>query len=158
MEQQRRSDAWQYIQEFRAHARYRAAWTDFFTGRRLARGVTEEEMRMVFEATEMARLALIAFAEETELLTYDPTTFGGAATAVDRYIEHVRSMKQRTMEHPDRQEIAELDRVRSLLHMRAAEAMMEHGDVLTLKLGRTLARLVLVSLGIETFRDARRMG
>lgn len=36
------------------------------------------------------------------------------------------------------------------------QAMIDNGIVSTIRLRRTLARLVLVDLGVETFEDARR--
>lgn len=151
------TDPVQYIDDFRAHPIYQAAWVQFFVGRRLARDVTHEEQRMVFEHNDAAKLALIAFAERTTGLRYDPAAFGAAAPALERYVEHVRYVKRHMLTHPNRNEIAELDRLRSRYHLDAAEAMVDQGIAPTIKLGRTLARLVLVDLGMETYDDARRM-
>ncbi len=89
---------------------------------------------------------------------YDPSSYAPAtAAAIDAYIAYVQHVRKRILERPSRDEIMEMDRTRSLYHHRAARAMIDERIAPNIKLGRTLARLILVHLGIETYEDARRM-
>jgi hypothetical protein len=151
------SDPRHLFDAFRSSATYRAAWKQYFDGRRLADDVTLDEQRAAFEQSDAAKLALIAFVERDQPIHHDPASFGVAHTAIQRYVEHVRFVQDRMLERPERDEIVTLDNTRSRYHIEAAQAMIDNGYAPTLKLGRTLARLVLVDLGIETFEDARRM-
>ncbi len=143
---------------FRASAIYGAAWNRFFHGRPLAGDVTEDEQRAVFEQSDAAKLALIDYAQLQATFAYDPTCYAAStAAAIDTYIAHVKHLRTRMAERVDRDEIMEMDRTRSIYHLCAAQAMLDEGITPSIRLGRTLARLILVHLAIETYEDARHM-
>ncbi len=143
---------------FRASTIYAAAWNRFFHGRPLAGNVTEAEQRAAFEQSDAAKLALIDYGQLQAPFGYDPTCYApSTAAAIATYITHVEHLRTRMAERVDRDEIMEMDRTRSLYHLCAAQAMLDEGIPPSIKLGRTLARLILVHLGIETYEDARHM-
>jgi hypothetical protein len=143
---------------FRAGTIYHAAWDQFFHGRSLAGDVTEAEQRAVFKASDAAKLALIDYVRLKAPFGYDPASYAtSTAAAIDTYIAHVQHIRKRMAERVDRDEIMEMDRTRSTYHRRAAQAMLDEGITTSITLGRTLARLILVHLGVETYEDARHM-
>ena len=143
---------------FRASTIYGAAWNRFFHARPLAGDVTEAEQRAAFEQSDAAKLALIDYVQLQVSFGYDPTCYApSTAAAIDTYIAHVEHLRTRMAERVDRDEIMEMDRTRSIYHLCAAQAMLDEGIAPSIKLGRTLARLILVHRGIETYEDARHM-
>ncbi len=143
---------------FRASTIYRAAWDQFFHGRPLAGDVTEAEQRAAFEQSDAAKLALIDYVRIEAPFGYDPACYTtSTAAAIDTYITHVQHMRKRMAERVDRDELMEMDRKRSTYHRHAAQAMIDEGITTSIKLGRTLARLILAHLAIETYEDARQI-
>ncbi len=153
-ELQREDDPRKYMQAFQSSDAYTSAFERFYAGKALAPDVTESEKREVFESGESGKDALLDFAQNDLRFTYNPDKFdsetkealGDYIATVKDYIKIIRSGSQ--------DEIISADIYRSTLHNKAAKILADNGYVSSDKLGRTLARIILIDKGLDTFENA----
>ncbi len=151
-------DPRRFLTTFRGSSSYQTAFEHFFRDKRLTGDVTEHEKREAFEQSDVAKVALVEYARREQPFSFSPSSFADdTARAILDYAAHVRHIRQRMAERPDAEEIGAMDWTRSLYHVRAAEAMVREGIAPNVKLGRTLARLILVDLHLDTYESALQM-
>jgi len=151
------SDPRQLISNWRASREYQEYQARFFEGKRLVEGVTEEEKREAFEEDRKAKDSLLFFVKDQKIdFVYDPKYYSQKSQgAMKLYIKAVRDMF-RTERGGGGEEVVACDRLRAMRHDEVAQDLVEEGIVLSTKIGRTLARLVLISEGLDTFKSAQR--
>lgn len=150
------SDPVQFVGEFRLSLAYQRAFEQFFAGKELSNDTTEQEKIEAFERSTAAKDALIDYAEQERHFTYCPELLTHEARAkMEEYVSLVRSIH--SVPGLSRDEIEEMDRTRSLRHISIARQLVADSVVPNVLLGRVVARLVLISEGLETYNDARAM-
>jgi len=121
----------------------------------LAPDVTEEEKKEVFWKSDDAKEALIRYAEEEEHFTYNPNQFSTAVQFAARtYIKSTEDFFKLYREGMDRETIRNLDSLRYSYHQTLAEQLFKDGYAPSIKIGRGLARLILIDKGLDTYDNA----
>lgn len=147
-------DPKKYMQTFRSSATYSTGLAKFYEGKNLAPDVTETEKKDVFESGEFGKAALLDFAQHTLKFKYNPSQFNPEAReALDDYIATVRDFFKAYREGGQDQ-IISADAYRTMVHNKAARVLADNGYTSGDKQGRTLARLVLIDKGLDTFENA----
>lgn len=145
-----------FMQGFRHSAAYLSAFDLFFAGKQLSADATEHEKIEAFERSTSARNALIDYAEHSRQFSYCPDLFTAAARErMADYVSLVSQIQSRNSPAPD--EIEEMDRARTACHLKVAQQLVADRVAPNVLLGRVLARLVLISEGLESYQDARAM-
>ncbi len=143
-----------YIQTFQSSAAYTSAFDRFYEGKKLAPDVTELEKREAFEGGESGKEALLDFAQHTLKFSYNPEKFDQeTSNSLNEYIATVRDFFK-IYRNGTQDEIMGADNYRSVMHNRAAKTLSDNGYVSSDKLGRTLARIILIEKGLDTFENA----
>lgn len=148
-----------FLEKFYQSSFFTEAYEDFLKGKVLASDVTEEEKMKAFLESENAKFALMDYSCYEQPFTYDSTQYPPASqVALKTYIESVKYILQapQKAEFPlTAEEIENMDRLRFIYHQAVAEQLVKDNIVPSRKLGRALARLILVSLHLEKFDQAR---
>ncbi len=145
-----------FIDRFKTSNLQKRAYDKFFEGKNLNPAVTDAMKDRVFYESKNATDALIDYYVATREYTFNPDEFSAdAIKALNEYNNFVSSIKQNPSR--DRDGILDNDRKRSAYHLAAANALLGDGIVPSIRMGRMLARIVLVENGIETVDEARAM-
>lgn len=148
-------DPVKFMNDFEASDYFKTAYDKFFEGKKLAPDVTDQEKYNAFAENEVAKLALLDFAEKEERYHYDPSFFPKPVReALETYIAQTRDLIK-MKRSGSRDEIITTDLLRSSYHDQAAYALKDAGLVGSYRLGKAFARLVLISRGLETFERSR---
>ncbi|OGE25805.1 hypothetical protein A3C32_03455 [Candidatus Daviesbacteria bacterium RIFCSPHIGHO2_02_FULL_41_14] len=145
----------EFMDKFYESNIYLKAKQDFFIDKTLPDDVTDKEKQEAFEQSEDAKFAMVDFARKALTFKYNPDLFPApSAHALSTYIESVKDMMKMSRSGVSSTEIESLDSLRSIYHNTAAQTLVEDKVVRSIKLGRSLARLVLVDKGLDTFENA----
>lgn len=126
--------------------------------------VTEQEQVAAFDETEVAKIAMLDFAQKEMHFKFNSKNFDDdTIEAIDDYVYTVKHHKKILTKHDvmggggreaDKEAIMEADRYRSRMHDKVAEVLKEKGYVSSDKLGRTMARLILIDVGLDNYDNA----
>jgi len=148
-------DPVRFMNDFEASDYFKTAYDKFFEGKKLAPDVTDQEKYNAFAENEVAKLALLDFAEKEETYVYNPSFFPQEVRQkLNDYIEQTRDLAK-MMRGATRDEIISTDLMRSIYHDKAAYALRDAGLVGSYRLGKAFARLVLISRGLDNFETSR---
>lgn len=140
-----------FLDGLRRSGVYLGAYKAFFAGKNLPEDVSEEEKRVAFENAHPARVALVEYDRNEVRLEYQPAHYSEAARqAIDDYVEIVRAQKS-----AEPAEAVRLDAERTLKHVALAKQLVSDGLAPNVMLGRTLGRLILIRLGLDTHESAK---
>ncbi len=145
------------ISFWRSSAQYQEAFEVFYTGKKLAPDVTEEEKRQVFEEGTIAGQTLISFVRyNTGGFSYQPEEYSSTTQkAINGYVKAAKFLLDQ-QKHGGRDELMMADKHRALFHNKLADSFIKDGLVETRKIGRALGRLILIDLGMDNFSSAGR--
>lgn len=130
------------------------------------RGVKEDEkeIKRVFCDMSDTKLLLLHFAKYELMLKYDEKEFSsGVNLTFKRYMKLVQKndserMKLELASLPTdlrREKIGEIDSERQLKHYRVIHALIDDGFVTSEPMARAMARIMLISVGADTFSRAQ---
>jgi len=140
---------------FRQSRSYDEAYDLFYRGKVVADDVTADERRQAFEDGEAAKNALIAYATRGVAFAYRPAAYpAGSRAAIDDYIAAVRRQRDARAGGASRDAHEALDAERTLRHVALADALVTDGAAPNRLLGRTLGRLILIGLGLDSVEGA----
>jgi hypothetical protein len=147
-------DPHQFIVAFRSSPRYTGGYEKFFEGKSPASDVTEEEKHRAFEESELAKTAILSFAQKDAHLSYKREFYDEETRkSVDEYIAATRDLFKMTR-NGSRDEIISADALRSGYHQSLAYTLTEKGITPNQKMGKAFARLILIDKGLDTFESA----
>jgi hypothetical protein len=124
---------------------------------------TEEEIRRVFLGMNEAKLLLLYFAKHELMFEFDEKAFENDGNGVYREFGRYRALVERNnldrtkMELDSlpvdirRTRIVEMDAERQFRHTQALNALYDGGYVPSKMIGRAVARIMLISEGLDTF-------
>lgn len=142
-----------FLNRFGQSATYQEAYDGFFVGKNPA--AAHEMWVKAFLESRNAADALLDYYSQTGEYQFDTTQVPElSAQALLEYCEYVKELRSKKA---GRDTMLEDDVRRSILHLNAAKALVEEKITPSIRLGRMLARIVLVEKGIETIDDARGM-
>lgn len=152
------SDPFEYFDKWRSSSNYGEAINKYFVGKKLAGDVTEDEKKEVFEESYEAKKSMLDFSKrEDGQFVYDSSKYPlDVAEKMGSYIDSVRYVMKRMGEGVDRDDVKQLDGYRSFVHGEVTQALIKAGIAPNVKMGRTFARLVLISKGLDTYETAGR--
>lgn len=149
-------DPVEFITHFRESSWYQKAYEEFFKGKKLAPDATEREKTQAFLESEHAKYALVDFGTKEAHLRYNPDQYPLTSRhAINTYVASIEDVVKMTRGGATKEEIMSLDELRFHYHETAAQEMVKDGVVPTTKLGRALARLILIDKGLDTRDNAR---
>lgn len=147
-------DPFEFFDRYRDSALYAAAYDKFYTGKNLSVDVTEKEKRLAFEQSTFAAEVMILYAKDELHFSFTFNKFPDEThSALKEYISSVKDLFEAVREGWD---IVAADSVRNSMHTALGRSLAENGVVSTPKLGRSLARLILIDLGLDTYAAASR--
>ncbi len=145
-----------FIDRFKTSNLQKKAYDKFFEGKNLNPAVTDAMKDRVFYESKNATDALVDYYVATNEYTFNPDEYSTEAiNALNEYNNFVSAIRQNPAR--DRDGILDNDRKRSAFHLAAAQALVTDGIVPSIRMGRMLARIVLVENGIESLDEARAM-
>lgn len=147
-------DPYEFISKFRDSDEYSQAYESFYLGKALSSDVSESEKRSAFEADAVAADAMLRFSQHTFGLHYDPS--GYPQEVSDQLSVYFSSIEDSLKGLREGWNIEWLDSVRSQEHNASATALVTHGIVPSVKLGRTLCRILAISKNLDTYEKAKR--
>ncbi|MFH1601506.1 MAG: hypothetical protein ABIB61_00945 [Candidatus Shapirobacteria bacterium] len=124
--------------------------------------VDEKEVFDTFLETDQAKQLLLAFAQNDLKFEYDPDQCTPKVkTAFTTYQNAIRAMESSRYKAlasdalcggaDSKERIEEADQLRQHRHNRLATALQESGIVASYRMARTLARIMMVSIDMDTF-------
>lgn len=136
---------------------YQEAYDKYFKGKDLKPTISQEHKEQIFLESDDAKFALVDYGTKEAHLKYDPGKFPpDSAETLSIYIDSVRDMLKLLRKPTTREDLESADRMRFTFHNSAAQALTREGVVPSEKLGRALARLILIDLHLDTSENARR--
>jgi len=146
----------EFMEGFFSSELYVKNFATFYEKKNLAPDVTEAEKQEAFLTSggDRVKYALLDYGKDEAHFKYNPQHYPpDVRAAINNYVDFVSDMGKMTREGEGT--VESLDETRRVYHTEAAEALAKAGIVPTHKLGRALARLVLIDKKMETFEDAR---
>ncbi len=145
------SDPHAFMAGFTASGEYSEAFDAFYAGKNLSPQVTEDMKRRVFLEKEVARIALIRFAQKKLHFAYDPTQFPEEVRESADFYEDTAAKLKSAQASGDRDAYINQDALRSAAHSTFADRLMKAGIVPNQTLGLGLAGLILLSKGHQNY-------
>lgn len=149
-------DPQEFLSRFKGSKWYKDAFAGYYNGKNLSTDVTEEEKEKAFLESDVAKFALIDFASNDLSFKYNPEKYSPESRkSLQEYIDTVEDITKMIREGATQHEIVTLDGMRFLNHIAAAKQLAKDGIIPTEKVGRVIARLVLVDKGLDTIDSTR---
>lgn len=147
------TDPRELFTRYRESTEYQMAFNNFFTGKKLADDVTEDEKCEAFEGSEAARQPFFDFTKHHLKFHYDSSQFRSETQkSIQDYIQLTKDFQKLFREkNPTRDEAINIDRQRATCHMVAGNAIVSEGIAPNARLGRDLMTLILIDKGLEQY-------
>lgn len=147
------TDPKDFYARFRESDSYNTNYTKFFEGKTLAPQVTEDMKRKTFENMDAGRQAFYEFSGKTPF-RLDPTMYSEETLdTIHKYIASVHKLNEAKMQKISQDSIINADNERAGYHATLAQAFTQDGITPSEKMGRVLAKAILVGEGLEKFDD-----
>ena len=146
----------EFIEGFFRSKWYKDAFTRFYQGKTTAPEVTSEEKILTFEQSEDAKFALVDYGISDAHLKYNPDYYPeNSQKAINIYLKSVDTLikTMRGGDGPERIDIQ--DTLRYQYHEQVARCLVEDRIAPTEKLGRAIARLILIDQELDSESSAR---
>ena len=135
---------------------YQNAFARFYQNKEPAPEVTMEEKLLVFEQSDAAKSALVDYGVYDTHFKYNPDFYPKTSQeSVNTYLECVEDLIKAIRQGVGRDEREVKDTIRYQYHEEAARSLVRDRIVPTEKLGRAMARLILIDKNLDTESSAR---
>jgi hypothetical protein len=150
------ADPVKFIHDFQESDYFKTAYDKFFAGKKLASGVTKAEKDEAFFENELARDAFIHFGEKEERFNYVSTFYSPEISElINCYIDQTKDTIKLVSSGGSQDDIINYDLLRTSYHDQVAKALADAKIVPSFRIGKAMARLILISRGLETFENSR---
>lgn len=150
------SDPWELMAQFYESPRYKKKYEDFFKNKEISPEVTEKKKEQTFLEDHKARSALIDFGTEDVLFKYAGSLFPQRSReALEDYIKVAKDFEKAYRGRVSDEKALALDKYKSQYHDSASEALVADGIAPTDSIGKAIAELVLIDLGLTTPSNAK---
>ena len=146
-----------FMQGFLKSKWHQEAYDRYFKDKSPKPTVSRERKEQVFLESDEAKFALVDYGTKEVHLKYNPEKFPpDSAETLSIYLDSVKDMLKLLRKPTTKEDLESADRTRFVFHNSAAMALAKEGVVPTEKLGRALARLILIDCHLDTSENARR--
>lgn len=148
----------EFMKAFNKSDLYKEKFDQYFKGKIKSEPTSEdlEDMNKVFLESNDAKAALIDFGTQHLKFHYNSSSFPQESRkAIQNYVATVEDIAKMVREGTGASEILSLDSMRSQYHDQAASVLVKEGVVPTTKIGRSLARLILIDKNLDTADTAK---
>ncbi|HOX95936.1 MAG TPA: hypothetical protein PLI45_01005 [Candidatus Woesebacteria bacterium] len=146
-------DPVEYVENFRQSEQYKKGFANFKSGKTYSEDYPYE-MRDLFESDEKARLCLIHFAEDEDvMLDYKKNIYSGNSSEINPLDEYFSLLKHHVT-HQDQYDAIGYDQLRGSYHDRARNYIMKKFNIARdISIG--LVQIMAIKKGLESFGLAK---